>query len=101
MAPKKVKYKMTGIFLIILIVLVIAGCVFVDFWYLVKPAKIQINSVELEVSESDIQIVDELKLRLVEDDEYKALVPVTLPENFQVEPTGKINPFDVNNNEQG
>jgi uncharacterized protein YpmB len=101
MKKKNIKYKFTGIIVIVLIVLVIAGCFFVNFWYLEKPEVVEEMQVDLKISESDVEAIQSVKTNLIEDENYKSLVPIEMPKDFQVAPTGKTNPFDTNLNEQG
>jgi len=101
MKSKNIKYKLSGIIILVLIGLVILGCVLVNFLYLNKPDIKKATWVDLEILETDIEVIQEVKSNLIENENYKALVPVEMPSNFQVEPSGKSNPFDINIDEQG
>ena len=57
--------------------------------------------VDLRISESDVETIQSVKTNLIESESYKDLVPVEMPKDFKVEPTGKTNPFDINLNDQG
>lgn len=101
MQKKNTKYKFTGSIIIFLIILVIAGAVFVNFWYLDSPEMVEVVDVDLKISENDLEAIQSVKANLIESENYKSLVPVEMPTDFKVEPTGKANPFDTNLNEQG
>ena len=101
MKKKNIKYKFTGIIVIFLILLVIAGCFYVNFRYLENPEVVDVLQGELKISETDVDSIQSVKTNLIENENYKSLVPVEMPKDFQVVPTGKTNPFDINLNEQG
>lgn len=95
-----VKYRITNILIFILILVVIGACVYLDFFYLDRSDKVKVENVQLQISTSDIQLIDEVQDKLIKNEKYQSLVSVELPDDFVETPGGKTNPFDVSNNEE-
>lgn len=99
MPVKMPKYKISALFVIIMIIFVLAGCIYMNNWYLVEPEIKEKTNVSLQIEEGDMELITQIKNHLINSPEYNNLVPVDLPIDFQDNPTAKIYPFIVNSDE--
>ena len=93
MAEYNVKYKISRIITIVLIIIVVAGVAFVNFSYLTTK-EIKLTRIgELKVTEQEVAALEQVKSWTVENADYNQLLPNTSIEAVKVEPSVKPNPF--------
>lgn len=93
MVEYNVKYKVSSIITIVLIVIVVAGVVFVNFSYLKANENKLTRISELKVTEAEVAALEQVKSWTVENADYNQLLPNTSIEAVKAEPSVKPNPF--------
>lgn len=93
MVEYKVKYKLSSIFVAVLILVVVVGFVYVNFYYLVGVES-KINKIITgKVTDQEMNALNEIKTATVDNVAYKQLVPIAEVSAVKVDPTVKSNPF--------
>lgn len=95
MTEYKIKYKISSLFIIILIVLVLGGAVFVNWYYLQTTTSKLSPAPTLKTPVEEIELLNRVKKTVLDNPEYKQLVPATGIVVDLPEPTVKANPFQT------
>ncbi|KKR05140.1 MAG: hypothetical protein UT32_C0023G0009 [Parcubacteria group bacterium GW2011_GWC2_39_14] len=93
MAEYNVKYKVSSIITIVLIVIVAAGALFFNFGYLTVKQNQLTKVAELKVTEQEVVALEQVKVWTVENADYNQLLPNISIEAVKAEPNVKPNPF--------